>query len=96
MLLGMLPALPDMWYDVSPAWQPSMPRAASRVSYANVSQSTVTPVALGHVRTHSSTASGCSSRIAVQHKEVSPVQRSAVDAQLRNRTWQREDSQALT
>ena len=88
-----LPALPDMWHDVPPACQPSMPRAASWVTCAKVPHGMVMPVALGHGRSCSHT---CSCRFAVQHKEVSPVQRSAVDAQLRDSTWQCEHSQALT
>lgn len=91
-----LPALPDMWHDAPLACEPSMPRAALQVSCARVPYGMVMPVALGHGRSWSRTASGCSCSFAVQHKEVSPAQRSAVDAQLRDTTWQCEDNQALT
>lgn len=58
--------------------------------------SMVIPAALGHGTSRSRTASGCSCRFVVQHEDVSPIQRSAVDDRLRDRTWLCEDSQALT
>lgn len=92
-----LPALPAMWHDASPACQPSTPRAASWLTCERVSHGTVTHVALGHGRSpFPSQPVAVLAGFTVQHKEVRPVQRSAVAAQLRDRTWQCEDSQALT
>lgn len=88
-----LPTLPDMWYDVPPVCQPSMPRAASRVTCARVPMAWSSPL---HVAMGGRVPAQPLAVLAVQHKEVSPVQRSAVDAQLRDRAWQCEDSQALT